>query len=136
MQRAGFQGGSSRAGTRRRDPARNGRNTGRSNELCKLFPPELRYDYRGFPERSFADICALLQRSLADPSKRYAYDLEIKRGDGLGRMAAVRLVWTLTIKHHGDPDHASAVSKEPGVDIFRRRPNGSWQIVRYLAFEE
>jgi hypothetical protein len=35
------------------------------------------YDYRGFPERSFADICGTLQRSLSGPTKRYVYALDI-----------------------------------------------------------
>jgi steroid delta-isomerase len=111
-------------------------NAGRSAEVCRLFAPDLRYDYRGLPERGFDDICALLQRSLADPAKRYAYDLDIKEVMVSGDMAAVRLVWTLTTTHRGKSDQAGAITREPGLDIFRRQPDGTWKIVRYLAFEE
>jgi ketosteroid isomerase-like protein len=111
-------------------------NAGRTGEVCGLFASDLRYDYRGFPERGYADVCALLQRSLADPLKRYSYDLEIKEVIASGDMAAVRLVWRLTVQEPGKPDRAATVSKEPGLDIFRRQPDGSWKIVRYLAFEE
>ena len=27
-------------------------------------------------------------------------------------------------------------STEPGMDIFRRQSDGSWKIIRYLAYEE
>jgi ketosteroid isomerase-like protein len=26
-------------------------------------------------------------------------------------------------------------TKEPGLDVFRRQPDGSWKIVRYIAYE-
>jgi hypothetical protein len=49
-------------------------------------------------------------------------------------MAAVRLVWTLTVKRQGQA--VDTVSAEPGLDILRRQPDGTWKIVRYLAYEE
>src|ERR1700752_3376686 len=87
-------------------------NAGRSGEVCALFAPDLRYNYRGLPERGFDDICGLLQRSLANPDKRYTYDPKINEVLVSGDMAAVRLVWTLTIKHLGAPDRASTVTRE------------------------
>jgi len=41
-------------------------NAGDADAVCGLFAPDLRYDYRGYPERGFGEICALLQRSLRD----------------------------------------------------------------------
>ena len=49
-------------------------------------------------------------------------------------MAAVRLVWTLTIEPNGGG--AAIVTREPGLDIFRRQLDGSWKIARFLAFED
>src|SRR5262249_24074825 len=49
-----------------------------TQKVCDLFAPDLRYDYRGHPERGFDDICALLHRSLQDRSKTYAYSPNIK----------------------------------------------------------
>ena len=40
--------------------------------------PGLRYDYKGFPERGYQDICDGLRGSLTDQTKRYHYSLEIK----------------------------------------------------------
>jgi steroid delta-isomerase len=109
-------------------------NAGRADRVCGLFAPELRYDYRGFPERGFSDICALLQRSLGDATRQYAYSLLIKEVLIEGDMAAVRLVWTLKVTRPGSP--GEAVTQEPGLDILRKQPDGSWKIVRYMAFEE
>jgi steroid delta-isomerase len=32
-------------------------NAGDADAVCGLFAPDLRYDYRGFPERGFDEIC-------------------------------------------------------------------------------
>ena len=44
-------------------------NAGDAEKICDLFALDLRYDYRGQPERRYGDICALLHRSLADGTK-------------------------------------------------------------------
>ena len=101
--------------------------------ICDLFAPDLVYDYRGFPERNYEALCGLLRRSLTDKSKQFAYALEIKEILVSGDVAVVRLVWTLRTML---PGAAAAVeSKEPGLDVFRRQPDGSWKIVRYIAYE-
>ena len=108
-------------------------NAGATAEVCGLFARDLRYDYRGFPERGFDDICALLQRSLRDPTRQYSYSLEIKEILVSGDLAVVRLVWTLAMRPAGAA--TSTISQEPGMDIFHRQPDGSWRIVRYIAYE-
>jgi steroid delta-isomerase len=106
-------------------------NAGRTEAVCALFSPELRYDFRGYPERGYADICARLKRSLADESKRYAYALDVREILVFGEIAVVRLVWTLTVTL---PGGRTATSIEPGMDIFRKEQDGSWKIIRYLAY--
>ena len=109
-------------------------NAGKAEVICDLFAPELIYDYRGQPERNYRDICSLLQRSLADRSRQYRYALEIKEILVAGELAVVRLVWTLTIASKDAPGPAQSI--EPGMDIFRRQPDGSWKIIRYIAYEQ
>jgi steroid delta-isomerase len=46
----------------------------------------------------------------------------------------VRLVWTLKINPVGSANEA--VTQEPGIDIFRKQPDGGWKIIRYIAYEE
>jgi ketosteroid isomerase-like protein len=67
-------------------------NKGDTSRICELFSMELRYDYRGQPERGFQDICNLLQRSLNDPTRKYSYSLEIKEILVSGDLAVVRLI--------------------------------------------
>ncbi len=50
-----------------------------------------------------------------------------------GDVAVVRLVWTLTIT---EKDGREIKSVEPGMDVFRQQADGSWKIVRYMAYEE
>lgn len=104
-----------------------------ASRICDLFARDLRYDYRGFPERDYDALCGLLHRSLADRTKQFAYALDIKEVIVSGDLAIVRLTWTLrvTIPATGTVEE----SKEPGLDVFRRQPDGSWKIVRYIAYE-
>ena len=101
--------------------------------ICDLFAPDLRYDYRGFPERDYESLCRLLRRSLDDRTKSFAYSLDIKEIIVSGDLAVVRLVWTLKVTVPGTANPVE--TKEPGLDVFRRQPDGSWKIVHYIAYE-
>jgi ketosteroid isomerase-like protein len=108
-------------------------NAGKVEEACDLFAPELRYDYRGLPERNYQEMCAGLSRALTDLSKHYSYGLAIKDIFAFGDMAAVRLVWTLTLTSARAPPK---VSHEHGIDVFRRQPDGAWRIIRFVAYDD
>lgn len=107
-------------------------NAGKADAACRLFSPELRYDFRGYPERDYNDVCTLLHRSLADKSKRYAYALDIREIIVSGDLAVVRLAWTLNVTL---PSGQVVTSVEPGMDILRKAPDGQWKITRYIAYE-
>jgi steroid delta-isomerase len=47
-------------------------------------------------------------------------------------MAVVRLIWRLTVTPRDGSQPVT--SQEPGMDVFSRQPDGSWRIIRYLAF--
>jgi ketosteroid isomerase-like protein len=108
-------------------------NAGNVEGTCNLFSSDLRYDYRGFPERNYKDICDGLRRSLTDRAKRYAYSLAVKDVLVSGDLATVRLVWTLAVTKPGAPPK---VSKEHGIDVFKRQADGTWKIVRFIAYDE
>jgi len=107
-------------------------NAGRTDKVCDLFATEVRADVRGAPERDHTAICDVLVRSLKDETKHYSYAMDIKEVLVFGDVAVVRLVWTLTIM---PKDGASIESVEPGMDIFRKQNDGSWRIIRYMAYE-
>jgi uncharacterized protein (TIGR02246 family) len=98
-----------------------------------LFAPDVRADVRGAKERDHEAICNLLVRSLKDETKHYSYAMDIKEVLVFGDMAVVRLVWTLTIKQ---ADGKEITSVEPGMDIFQKQVDGSWKIIRYLAYDD
>jgi len=107
-------------------------NAGNADAVCKLFAPDLRYDFRGYPERGYDDICTLLHRSLRDESKRYAYTLDIREIIVSGDLAVVRLAWTLAVTL---PTGQVVTSIEPGMDVLRKDADGEWKITRYIAFD-
>jgi ketosteroid isomerase-like protein len=107
-------------------------NDGNAEAVCDLFSAELRYDFRGYPERGYQDVCARLHGSLRDKSKRYTYGLDIREIIVSGDLAVVRLAWTLSVVLHNGQ---VVTSVEPGMDIFRKAPDGQWKIVRYIAYE-
>jgi steroid delta-isomerase len=105
-------------------------NQGRAETVCDLFSAEAVSNYRGQPERSFDEICALLRDSLADQARDYHYELDIDEIIVEGDLAVVRLTWRLFIAP------LNITSVEPGMDVFRREADGKWRIIRYLAYEE
>lgn len=107
-------------------------NAGKADAVCRLFSPDLRYDFRGYPERDYNDVCTLLHRSLADESKRYVYALDIREIMVAGDLAVVRLAWTLTVTL---PNGQIVTTVEPGMDVLRKGPDSQWKIIRYIAYE-
>lgn len=104
-------------------------NAGRADEVCDLFSREVIATFRGQPERDHAAVCELLQSSITDTEREFRYALEVHEIIVDGDLAVVRLTWTLTITP-GD-----VTSVEPGMDVFRKEADGTWRIIRYLAFE-
>jgi ketosteroid isomerase-like protein len=109
-------------------------NAGDASQVCTLFAPDLISNFRGQPEDTYNSLCANMQAALTDPAKTYHYDLEIKEILVSGDLAVVRLVWTLKVRPK-DPTASEVTTREPGMDIFRRQPDGSWKISRYMAYE-
>jgi len=109
-------------------------NAGDASQVCVLFAPDLISNFRGQPEDTYNSLCANMQAALTDPAKTYHYDLEIKEILVSGDLAVVRLVWTLKV-HPKGATASEVVTREPGMDIFRRQPDGTWKISRYMAYE-
>jgi len=108
-------------------------NAGAASQACALFAPDLISDFRGQPEDTYNSLCANMQMALSDPNKTYHYDLEIKEILVSGDLAVVRLVWTM--KQHPKNGGPEQTMREPGMDIFRRQPDATWKISRYMAYE-
>ena len=71
-------------------------------------------------------MCSRLNRALDDRSRTLTYAFDIKEIIVSGDMAVVRLVWTAQVSRDGSPQVTE--TKEPGLDVFRRQPDGTWRI--------
>jgi ketosteroid isomerase-like protein len=109
-------------------------NARRADKVCNLFEPGLIYDFQGSPEQSFDDICPRLKRALGDDTRSWTYaQPDIKEILVFGDVAVVRLTWTSTVAGGAGGEVKSV---EPDMDIFRRQPDGSWKIMRYMAYSQ
>ena len=108
-------------------------NAARTDRICDLFAPGLRYDYRGFAERDYQKMCDGLHESLNDRDKHYSYALDIKDIMVAGDLAVARLVWTLTATSHSAAK--PIVTQEYSMDALHRQADGTWKIVRFTAYE-
>ncbi len=99
--------------------------------VCGLFAPDLSYTFGDILNGSRDRLCADIRTVLARRDLKLQYDeptiYEILVS---GDLAVVRLTWTLTAEKNGARD----VTKEEGMDVFRRAPDGLWSIARYIAF--
>jgi steroid delta-isomerase len=112
-------------------------NTRNSSQVCSLFAPDLISNYQGQPEGNCDSLCARLKRSLEDPAKTYHYALHIDEILIAGDLAMVRLKWTLKIGREKASEEKTTndlTIEEPGLDVFRRQPDGTWKIARYMSY--
>jgi steroid delta-isomerase len=107
-------------------------NAGEAEAVCDIFAEDLVATYQGLPDRGREEVCAALRRALGQGSRRFHYVLDLREILVAGDLAAVRLVWTLVLR--AADGTVLATQEEPGLDIFRRGPDGAWRIARFLAF--
>ena len=89
-------------------------------------------NYGDFPQISFESICKQLKSSLTNPELTFHYDLDLTEIIVSGDTGVVRLIWTLTVT--GPDGKVVETTKDRGMDIFRRQPDGTWKISRYIAY--
>lgn len=99
---------------------------------CDIFAPDLVATVRGAPERGRDAVCAKIASALANRAGTLRYVPDIREILVSGDLAVVRLVWSLTVARGPRP----ALQTEPGLDVFRRGPDGQWRIIRFLAYSD
>jgi ketosteroid isomerase-like protein len=107
-------------------------NAREADKICGIFSEELRYKFGQVPDRGYSDVCTALRRSLGDATHRSHYTLDLREILVYGDVAVVRLIWTLDESKEGSS--VTVRSLEPGMDIFQHQKDGSWKIIRYLAY--
>ncbi|QYD68228.1 hypothetical protein KZJ38_18475 [Paraburkholderia edwinii] len=106
-------------------------NARRAAHICDLFAPDLRYDFQGLPEQTYPLLCDRLHRALANTAQSIHYGLAIKEIIVSNHLAIVRLTWIST---ETDKRGKHVTHDETGLDVFGRQPDGSWKIIRYIAY--
>lgn len=104
-------------------------NRGDAAATCELFADDLKSDVQGAPAGDKAAVCARIASALAKSRGKLAYVCQIHEILVSGDLAMVRLTWVLTEQPGGN-----ALSRDEGMDIFRRDPDGLWRIARFMAF--
>jgi ketosteroid isomerase-like protein len=107
-------------------------NARQADKICGIFSEDLRYKFGEIPDRGYPDVCTALHRSLGDETHRSHYTLDLREILVFGDIAVVRLIWTLDESKGGSS--VTVRSLEPGMDIFQHQTDGSWKIIRYLAY--
>lgn len=103
-----------------------------ANAVRELFADDLRSVVPGAPEGDKQAVCGRLRKLLEQTDRKLRYTPEIHEVLVSGDLAIVRLTWTLSILRQGK----ITTSQEQGMDVFRREPDGSWRIARFIAFAD
>jgi steroid delta-isomerase len=99
--------------------------------ICDLFAADLAYTVPEVADGNRNRLCSHLDTLLATPGLQLHYGKpDIREIIVSGDIAIVRLAWTLTARKGAARDTGT----EPGMDIFKRQPDGRWSIVRFIAF--
>lgn len=103
-------------------------NSGDKFGACDLFSKSLVSDVQGQGSAGYETRCATISKALDDPHRTFRYDLDVKEIIVDRAIAVVRLNWTLKISP-GD-----LISRETGLDVFRKEGDGRWRIIRFIAY--
>lgn len=110
-------------------------NAGDAAGVCAVFAPDLRSFSSGIEtEQGYEAVCGRLTAALSDRTRTLSYALDIREVVVTGDTAIARLTWTLTIRPASDGE--AVTTREQGMDYFRRQPDGSWKIARFISYEE
>ena len=100
--------------------------------VCGLFAPDLSYTFGDILNGSRDRLCAGIRAALARRDLKLRYDEPT-----IYEIFLSRATWRwcgspglLTAEKNGVHD----ATKEEGMDVFRRAPDGLWSIARYIAF--
>lgn len=100
---------------------------------CGLFADDAVVSFPGRAPQGHAEVCEGFRAVFANPAKSFRYDEPAIREILVdGDLAAVALTWTLTVRDASG--RVLETSREDGVDVLRRQPDGHWRIHLSHAF--
>ncbi len=100
---------------------------------CGLFADDTVVSYPGRPSKGHTEVCEGFRAVFANPAKSFRYDEPAIREILVdGDLATVALIWTLTVRDSSG--RVLETTREDGVDVLRRQPDGQWRIHISHAF--
>ena len=99
-------------------------------KTCDLFSADLVSTMSGRADEGRAAVCGRIAAALANQHVAIRNVPEIEEIIVRDDLAVVRLTWLVSTTRGAVTD----VSKERGMDIFRREADGQWRILRFVAF--
>ncbi|OBF25445.1 DUF4440 domain-containing protein [Mycobacterium sp. ACS4331] len=101
--------------------------------VCGMFADSVVLAFPDSADRDHRAFCEQMRAVLGDTERHYVYDEpDIREILVDGDLATVRLIWTLTVADASG--RVLETTREDGVDVFRRQPDGSWKIHISHAF--
>jgi len=97
---------------------------------CDLFAVDLIATVPDALQAGRDAVCTRLAATLVKRDVQFTYQPDIHEIIVSGDIAVVRLTWTLTTQRGSERQ----TDAEAGIDIFRRQPDGTWSIARFMAF--
>jgi ketosteroid isomerase-like protein len=100
---------------------------------CALFSKHVTANYRGAPPKNYSVLCDDFKKVFADKDKSYKYSFELHDIHRSGNLATVRITWHFTVSKG---NKVISATTDQGLDVLEKQPDGRWQIVNYLGYEE
>jgi uncharacterized protein (TIGR02246 family) len=101
--------------------------------ICGLFARDVVFSFQGGKDRRYGQACAQFRTIVADRTRTFRYrPPKIESVDVDGDLAAVRLIWTVTVRKADGTLLERA--REKGLDVLRRGADGTWRIIVSYAY--
>lgn len=100
---------------------------------CALFSTDVVANYKGVPEKNYANICGGFKKVFAQTDRHYQYRFKLHQTYQSPTLAAARITWYLDIYKN---NQLISSTKDEGLDIFERSKTGEWKIVNYLGYQD
>ena len=101
--------------------------------VCGLFAPDLIASYPGTSDKNYQEMCRFLKAALTDQTKEFSYEVpKIEQMIIQGDIGIIRLVWTLKVSSKNQEN--TELTREKGLDVFKRQEDGSWKILISYAY--
>jgi ketosteroid isomerase-like protein len=103
------------------------------SKSCALFSKSVTANYQGAPRKTYSSLCGGFQKIFGDARRRYRYRFKLQSVYRSGDLAVARITWYLSVYEN---NRRVSLTEDKGLDVFQKSPQGDWEIVYYLAYQD